>query len=298
MTSRSEWGRLLTAMVTPMTADGQVNLAEAQRLAAHLVDEQGNDGIVVSGTTGESPTLTDDEKLDLLDAVREAVGDRAAIVFGSGSYDTQHSIHLSQAAEKRGCDGLMLVNPYYSRPGQAGLYAHFAAVAEATTLPIMVYNIQPRSAINLDTPTLMRLVENYPRIAAVKEASGNMGQISDVCRLAPSDFRVYSGDDGLTLPILAVGGYGLVSVAAHMAGRGFKAMIECFSTDPALARRWHHALQPAIAACFCGPNPSPLKSLLADQGFETQHMRLPVVPLSPEELAVARQLFAQYQPVD
>src|SRR6185503_11306911 len=149
-----DWGRLLTAMLTPFDPDGSVNTKEAQRIASHLVDEQRNDGLVVSGTTGESPTLSDDEKLALLSATLDAVGDRAAVVFGAGTYDTKHSIHLTREAEKRGAHGIMLVNPYYSKPGQAGLYAHFRAVASETKLPVMLYNIMPRSAINLETPTL------------------------------------------------------------------------------------------------------------------------------------------------
>src|SRR5579862_3173015 len=213
-----DWGRLLTAMLTPFDADGKVNLREAAKIARYCVEQQKNDGLVINGTTGESPTLEESEKFALLDTVLETVGDKAAVLFGAGTYDTKESNHLTREAEKRGAHGIMLVNPYYNRPGQAGLYAHFSTVARETGLPVLLYNIQPRSAINLETPTLLKLAE-IPNIVAVKEASGNVPQISDVCALAPDGFRVYSGDDALTLPILSVGGHGVVSVTAHIAGR-------------------------------------------------------------------------------
>lgn len=283
-----DWGRLLTAMLTPFHPDGSVNYEEAARLAAYLVDVQKNDGLVVNGTTGESPTLSESEKLRLLDVVLDAVGDRAAVVFGAGSYNTAESIEMTHAAEKRGAHGIMLVNPYYNRPGQAGLYAHFSTVAKETGLPVMLYNIQPRSAINLETPTLLRLAE-IRNVVAVKEASGMVGQISDVCRLAPEGFRVYSGDDGLTLPILALGGHGLVSVAAHIVGAELKEMIEAFESDPARARSIHHALTPTIKAIFSAPSPVPIKYATAKRGFDCERVRLPLVELTDEEKAVVEE---------
>src|ERR1022692_2987674 len=230
-----DWGRLLTAMITPFNAAGGVDYDEAARIAGYLVDVQKNDGLVVCGTTGESPTLTHAEKLRLLEVVLEAVGDRAAIVFGAGTYNTAESVEMSKEAERRSAHGILAVNPYYNRPGQDGLEAHFRAIAGATGLPVMLYNIQPRSAINLETPTLLRLAE-IPNIVAVKEASGLIGQIGDVCRQAPDGFRVYSGDDGLTLPVLSLGGYGLVSVVAHVVGSELAEMINVFETNPSKAR--------------------------------------------------------------
>lgn len=280
-----DWGTLLTAMLTPFHEDGSVNYDEAARLAAYLVDEQKNDGLVVNGTTGESPTLTEEEKLKLLEVVLQTVGDRAAVVFGAGTYSTAESIHLTHEGERRGAHGIMLVNPYYNRPGQAGLYAHFSTVAKETGLPVMLYNIQPRSAINLETPTLMRLAE-IPNVVAVKEASGNIGQISDVCRQKPEGFRVYSGDDGITLPILSVGGHGLVSVAAHVVGDRLKAMIEAYPTDPAEATRIHHELTPAFRALFSAPSPVPVKYATSKRGFDCARVRLPLVELSEAEKAV------------
>jgi 4-hydroxy-tetrahydrodipicolinate synthase len=280
-----DWGKLLTAMLTPFRADGSVDYDEAARIAKYLVDEQRNDGLVISGTTGESPTLTEDEKLRLLETTLGAVGDRAAVVFGAGTYDTTESIVMTREAEKRGAHGIMLVNPYYNRPGQAGLYAHFSTIARETKLPVMIYNIQPRTSINLETPTLLRLAE-IPNIVAVKEASGNVGQISDVCGSVPEGFRVYSGDDGLTVPVLSLGGHGVVSVAGHVIGREIQEMLMAFSADPAQARRIHHRLQPVVKALFSAPNPVPVKYALSKRGFACARVRLPLVELNDEEKRV------------
>lgn len=273
-------------MLTPFHADGSVNYDEAARIAAFLVDEQKNDGIVVNGTTGESPTLKEEEKLRLLEVVLETVGERAAVVFGAGTYDTSESVHLAKLGEAKGAHGIMVVNPYYNRPGQAGLYAHFSTVAAATGLPVMLYNIMPRSAINLETATLKRLASEVPNIVAVKEASGNIGQISDVCGSMPDGFRVYSGDDALTLPMLALGAHGLVSVASHVIGAGFKELIESFPTDPAHARDLHHELMPVVKALFSAPSPVPVKYALSKQGFACEDVRLPLVKLSEAERIV------------
>lgn len=282
--SNREWGRLLTAMVTPFDSSLAVNYAEARRIAKHLVDDQKNDGIVVSGTTGESPTLSDVEKLTLLEHVIDEVGDRAAIVFGAGTYNTAESVHLAKEGEKRGADGVMFVNPYYSRPGQAGLVAHFTACANAVSVPVMLYNIMPRSAINLETPGLLELAK-IPNIMAVKEASGNLAQISEVIRSKPEGFRVYSGDDALTLPIMALGGHGLVSVVSHICGAGYKEIIDCFETNPGRARELHHKFEPVVKAIFSHPSPVPIKYALSLRGFDCERVRLPLVQLTSEEKA-------------
>ena len=279
-----DWGRLLTAMVTPFNKDGSVNYDEAARIASWLVDEQANDGLVISGTTGESPTLSDAEKLQLLTTVLDAVGDRAAVVFGAGTNDTAHSIHMAKAAENHGAHGIMLVNPYYNKPGQAGLEAHFSTVARETSLPVMLYNIMPRSAINLETPTLMRLAE-IANIVAVKEASGNLAQIAEVCAKKPDGFRVYSGDDALTLPIMAVGGHGLVSVSAHVAGRELKTVIENAGTDLAKAQEANGRLTDLVKAVFSAPSPTPIKYLLSQNGFDCEDVRLPLVKLDAAQKA-------------
>lgn len=280
-----EWGRLLTAMLTPFDSEGKVNLREAARIARYCVDDQKNDGLVINGTTGESPTLEEDEKFALLETVLDEVGDRASVLFGGGTYNTKESVHLTREAEKRGAHGIMLVNPYYNRPGQAGLYAHFSTVARETALPVLLYNIQPRSSINLETPTLLKLAE-IPNIVAVKEASGSISQISDVCAQAPEGFRVYSGDDGLTLPILSVGGHGIISVAAHVVGAEIKDMVESFARDPERSRRLHQRLSPVFKALFSAPSPVPVKYALSRRGFDCEDVRLPLVRLSDDEKKV------------
>lgn len=283
-----DWGRLLTAVLTPFTASGGVAESEFQRICAYLVDEQRNDGIVVAGTTGESPTLSEAEKLRLLELAIEAVGDRAAILFGAGSYNTAESIHMTREAEKRGAHGIMLVNPYYNRPGQDGLYAHFSTIARETKLPVLLYNIQPRSSINLETETLLRLVE-IPNIVGVKEASGNVPQISEICARVPDGFRVYSGDDGLTVPIMSLGGHGLVSVAAHIVGRELAELIECYPSDPLRALRIHREIAPLVQSLFRWPSPVPVKYALSLRGFDCARVRLPLVELGDEaKKALAR----------
>jgi len=215
----------------------------------------------------------------------ETVGNRAAVLFGAGTYNTAESIQMTRSGEKLGAHGIMLVNPYYNRPGQQGLYAHFSAVAKETGLPVLLYNIMPRSAINLETSTLMRLAE-IPNIVGVKEASGSMGQITDVCALAPEGFRVYSGDDGITLPILSVGGHGVVSVAGHVVGDQIKEMIEAFPTDPAKARSIHLRLIPIYKALFSAPSPVPVKYATSLRGFDCESVRLPLVGLTDAEKKV------------
>ncbi len=286
-----DWGRLLTAMLTPFRSDGSANWDESARVARYLVDVQKNDGLVVSGTTGESPTLSAEEKLQALEVALEAVGDRAAIVFGAGTYDTAESVHLAEEATRRGAHGVMVVNPYYNRPGQAGLYAHFSAVARATPLPVMLYNIQPRTSINLETPTLLRLIEDHPNIVAVKEASGNMAQIAEVAASVPAGFRVYSGDDALTLPVLSVGGHGLVSVAAHVVGHRLREAIDAFAKDPGQSWSVARDLHPVIRAVFSAPSPVPIKYALSLHGFDCERVRLPLVPLSEDEKAGLRPVF-------
>ena len=283
-----DWGRLLTAMITPFDKDGGVNYAEVARIATYLVDQQKNDGLVVNGTTGESPTLEENEKLHILETVLEAVGSKAAVIFGAGTYNTKESIHMAREATRIGAHGIMLVNPYYNKPGQTGLQAHFEAVAAETSLPVMLYNIQPRSSINLETPTLLKLAEK-PNIVAVKEASGSLPQISEVCAQAPNGFRVYSGDDALTLPILSVGGHGLVSVAAHVAGAELKALIEAFDTEPSESKRIHQRLLPLFKALFAYPSPVPVKYALSMMGFDCRSVRLPLVEMGPQDAANVEQ---------
>jgi 4-hydroxy-tetrahydrodipicolinate synthase len=237
------FGRVLTAMVTPFTADGALDVAGAQSLATTLVAE-GNDGLVISGTTGESPTTTDDEKDTLIRAVVEAVGDRAHVVAGVGTNDTAHTVELARHAEKAGASGLLLVTPYYNRPPQAGLINHFVTAADATDLPAMLYDIPVRTGVAIRTETLLRLAE-HPRIVAVKDAKGELAATTQV--LAQTDFAYYSGEDALNLPLLALGAVGVVSVVGHLFTPQYAAMIDAVDRgDLDEARRINAALVPAV----------------------------------------------------
>jgi 4-hydroxy-tetrahydrodipicolinate synthase len=237
------FGAVLAALVTPFDLDGSLDLDAAQKLASHLVD-QGLDGLVVSGTTGESPTTTDTEKRDLLRAVIEAVGDRAQVLFGAGSNDTAHSVHLARTAAEAGADGLLVVTPYYNKPPASGLLAHFRAVADATALPVMLYDIPPRAVVRIGTPVLTELAR-HPRITAVKDATGDLFAGSEL--IATGELAYYCGDDALNLAWLAQGAVGLVSVIAHVAGRELVELVRAVdSGDLRRARELHSRLIPAV----------------------------------------------------
>src|SRR5690348_10124303 len=253
----NEIGRLLTAMVTPFKADGKVDYDAAAALAQLLVND-GSDGVVVSGTTGESPSLADAEKIELVKTVKDAIPGKA-VVAGTGSNDTHHSVELSRLAMKAGADALLCVVPYYNKPPQEGMYQHFRAISE--TGPVIMYNIQSRTGINMTAATTLRCAE-LPGVIGVKEASGDITQMGFVCAGAPDGFRVWSGDDNFTLPLLAVGGYGVICVISHIAGSAMKAMIEAFAAGRAEeARSIHHGLLPVMQSLMTtAPNPVPLKS--------------------------------------
>ncbi|MFN3648548.1 MAG: 4-hydroxy-tetrahydrodipicolinate synthase [Armatimonadota bacterium] len=282
-----EFGRLLTAMVTPMHPDGSVNHEASAQLARYLV-EHGTDTLVVTGTTGESPTLTVEEKLDLYRTVREAVGDSARVVAGTGSYSTRESLELTQEAEKLGVDGAMLVVPYYNNPPQEGLYRHFRAIAEGTRLPIILYNVPSRAPRNMEAATTLRLAE-IPNIVAVKEASGKLEQIAEILGKAPEGFRVYSGDDSSTLPLMSMGAYGIISVAGHLAGKQIRQMVDAFAAgNVAEAARWHQRLLPLFQACFCTTNPIPVKAGVSLLGIPAGPVRLPLVDADEQVIATVR----------
>ncbi|NLM40084.1 MAG: 4-hydroxy-tetrahydrodipicolinate synthase [Firmicutes bacterium] len=275
-------GQVITAMITPMEEDGKVSYEQAVRLAKRLA-ENGSDGIVLSGTTGESPTLSYDEKVKLFTSVTDSLGGEVEIIAGTGSYNTAETIALTQAAESAGVDGIMLVTPYYNRPSQEGLYQHFKTVAENCALPIMLYNVPGRTGVNLLPETVARLAE-IDNIVAIKEASGNLNQVSKLRSLVPDDFLIYSGDDSLTLPVLAVGGDGVVSVASHLVGRQLKDMVTLFSAGKVQeALEIHLRLLPLMEVLFITTNPVPVKRALEFVGFETGPLRLPLVDLSEEE---------------
>lgn len=289
----NKMGNLLTAMVTPMREDGSIDPALAGKLAQRLV-ANGSDGVVVCGTTGESPTLTDEEKVSLYRAVADAIGGQAIVVAGTGTNDTKRSIELTQEAEKAGVDGIMLVVPYYNKPPQEGLYQHFRAIAESTSLPILLYNVPSRTSCNLLPETVARLAE-IDNIVAIKESVGNMDQVSELRRLLPSDFAIYSGDDSMTLPMMAIGGKGVISVASHVAGNQIREMISAFERgDLRMAQRIHLELFPLFRALFVTTNPIPVKRALNLIGFPAGPTRLPLVPMSEEDEAVLRQALKGY----
>ncbi|MDR7520863.1 MAG: 4-hydroxy-tetrahydrodipicolinate synthase [Armatimonadota bacterium] len=276
------FGHVITAMVTPFDSRGEVDYPKAAALARRLIDD-GNDGLVVAGTTGESPTLSDDEKIRLFRTVKEAVGDRGKVIAGTGTYNTAHSIHLSQEAHRAGADGLLLVNPYYNRPSQDGLYAHFRAIAESTPLPAMLYNIPGRTGVNCTPETIARLAE-IPNIVALKEAAGSLDQVSDIRVRTPDRFLIYSGDDSLTLPKLAVGATGVVSVAGHLVARQIQEMIRAhFEGRPADALAIHRRLWPLFKVLFITTNPVPVKAAMRLAGFDCGRVRLPLVDATPKE---------------
>jgi len=276
-----EIGRLLTAMVTPLKADGKVDYDAAGKLAMMLVAD-GSDGVVVSGTTGESPSLSDAEKIELVRTVKEAIPGKN-VVAGTGSNDTHHSVELSELAMKAGADALLAVVPYYNKPPQEGMYQHFKAISEVG--PTIMYNIQGRTAINMTAATTLRCAE-LPGIVGVKEASGDLDQVGLVCAGEPDRFKVWSGDDSWTLPILAVGGYGVICVVSHIAGRSMRKLIDAHSRgDNEIAQDIHHGLLPVIKALMTtAANPVPIKSVLNAMGFNAGPFRLPLVPLTDEQL--------------
>jgi 4-hydroxy-tetrahydrodipicolinate synthase len=281
------FGRVLTAMATPFDADGALDLDGAQRLAVHLVDH-GNDGLVVCGTTGESPTLAHAETLDVIRAVVEAVGDRATILAGTGKNDTAATVALTREASALGIDGILSVTGYYNKPNQRGLEAHFRAVAACTDLPLMLYNIPSRTANEIAPATLLRLAEQVGNIVAVKDAVSDFAKSSWLAARKPEDFDIYSGDDVNLLPLLAVGGVGVVSVAGHLVGEDIATMVEVFPTDPAKARAIHERLLDLFGALFLDTNPGPLKAALAMLGLPAGPVRLPLVEPEPSTVEAVR----------
>lgn len=276
----TDFGRVITAMITPFTADGAIAYDVAADLAQHLV-ANGSDGIVVCGTTGESPTLTWEEEFQLFQTVQQAVAGKAKVIAGTGSNSTREAIHATAKAAELGLDGALLVVPYYNKPPQEGLYAHFQAIAKAVPdFPLMLYNIPGRTGQNLLPETVIRLAE-YSNIVAIKEASGNLDQASTLRAALPPTFRIYSGDDSLTLPLLAVGGYGVVSVASHLVGSRIQEMIQAFvQGETAKATAIHCQLLPLFKVLFVTTNPIPIKAALSLQGWAVGAPRLPLTSAS------------------
>lgn len=277
---------MITAMATPFAADGSLDLDGAVKLASHLADH-GSDGIVLAGTTGESPTLTEHEKKELFSAVVPAVRGRAAVIAGTGTYSTSESVHLSKLAATCGVDGLLVVTPYYSRPPQAGLQAHFRAIAEATDLPVVLYDIPIRSALKIQHDTFLALAD-VPTIVGVKDAAGDPAGTARLVADLPG-WTIWSGDDALTLPMLAVGATGVVSVAGHLAGNRIAEMIAAHDKGQIdAAAQINRDLAPLIAALFCTSSPIPLKAALRMVGLPGGPVRLPLVDASEREASIIR----------
>lgn len=276
------FGKILTAMITPFDEYGEVNFEETTKLVNYLLDN-GTEGLVVAGTTGESPTLTTKEKIALFSHVTKVVDKRVPVIAGTGGNNTKSSIELTKAAEDCGVDAVMLVTPYYNKPNQQGLYEHFKAIASKTNLPVMLYNIPGRSVVKMSAETIIKLSE-INNIVSVKEASGDLDQAAEIIEKTSPNFSVYSGDDGLTLPMLAIGGDGIVSVASHVLGNEMQKMILTFEQgDYKRAASIHRKLLPIMNGLFEAPSPTPVKTVLKTKGIASGGVRLPLVPLSESE---------------
>ncbi len=275
-------GALLTAMLTPFDANGEVDLDAAERLAHYLIDE-GNEGLVVSGTTGESPALSDGEKLALFERLKRSVGERAAIVAGTGGNNTRHSVELTKRAEAAGADAILAVVPYYNKPTQDGMLLHFGAIAQATTLPVIVYNIPSRTGANMLPATLLELARRHATIAGVKESSGDLSQFTAILRDRPEGFGFWSGDDYLFLPALALGADGLISVAAHLCAREYRSLHAAYARgDVVEAARLHREVAELVATLFATTSPIPVKWAMNELGFGLGACRSPLGAMPPE----------------
>jgi 4-hydroxy-tetrahydrodipicolinate synthase len=289
-----KFGRLLTAMVTPFDAKGEVDYAHAKKLAKALLDS-GSDGLVISGTTGECPTLTREEKLRLFTEVKSAIGDRGMVIAGTGNYSTAESVGLTKEAEKTGVDGCLLVVPYYNRPTQDGLYEHFKVIAEATSLPCIMYNVPSRTVTSLSAETCIKLSQ-IDNIVGVKEASANFEQIAKIIQGAKKGFLVYSGNDGDTFPIMCLGGYGVISVISHLVGLQFRQMIDDYiGSNIEKAAAAHRNLLPLVNAMFVVANPIPVKYALNYLGFSVGKPRLPLTQPDGKSKAVIEQTLKNFK---
>jgi 4-hydroxy-tetrahydrodipicolinate synthase len=287
-------GRLLTAMVTPFDSHGEVDYQLAKKLALFLLDS-GSDGVVVSGTTGEAPTMSKEEKLRLFSEVKSAIADRGVVVAGTGNNDTKESQEVTREAEKIGVDACLLVVPYYNRPSQQGLWEHFKYIAQSTALPCIVYNVPSRTVTNLASDTLIKLSQ-IDNIVGVKEASGDLGQIAAIIQGTQENFLVYSGNDSDTLPILALGGYGVISVASHLVGIQIRDMMEkFFNSEVREAAKIHRHLLPLINALFIVSNPVPLKWALNYVGFPVGKPRLPLVEPDEKSASLIQTVLRNYK---
>lgn len=280
MPKRYDAGEVITAMVTPFNKNKQVDYDKVEEMAKHLV-KNGSDAILVAGTTGESPTLTHEEEIEILSTVKRAVVGKAKVIMGASSNSTETAVNMTKLVNKEGADAILSVVPYYNKPSQAGMIAHFSAVAESTSLPIILYNIPGRTGVNMAVETVKFLAEKYPNIVGIKQSYPDMDMVSELRLECPEDFVIYSGDDSLTLPMLSLGAHGVISVASHLYGNEIKTMIHNFKTGNYIfAKNMHLKLYPIFRKLFMAPNPVPVKAALDREGVIKDYVRLPLVPLT------------------
>lgn len=289
MSLRFDAGEVITAMVTPLKNNREIDYDKVEQLSKYLI-ANGNDALLVAGTTGESPTLTHEEEIELVSTVKRAVANKAKVIMGTGSNSTKTAVSMTKLAKKEDVDAVLSVVPYYNKPSQKGMIEHFSAVAESADIPIILYNIPSRTGVNMLPETVAFLAEKYSNIVAVKQSFADMDAISDLKALCPSDFAIYSGDDSLTLPMLSLGAHGVISVASHLFGSEIKSMIRNYKTgQPLAARNMHMKLYPSFRKLFMAPNPVPVKAALAHKGLMEDFVRRPLVELDDAQKA---ELFA------
>ena len=285
MALRYDCGEVITAMVTPMTKGGAIDYDKVEFLASHLL-ENGSDAILVAGTTGETPTLTNEEEIELLSSVKRAVANKAKIILGAGSNSTVSAIEYSKFAQKEGVDAILSVVPYYNKPNQKGMIEHFSVIAESTDLPIILYNIPGRTGVNMLPETVAHLAEKYDNIVGLKQSFADMDAVTELKIACPENFVIYSGDDSLTLPMLSLGALGVISVASHLFGKEIKSMIRNFKSGELIAaRNMHKKLYPVFRQLFMAPNPVPVKAALEYKGLIEAVVRKPLVQMNDEEKA-------------
>lgn len=294
MAIRYNAGEVITAMVTPFDKDLNIDYPALEQLIEHLINN-GSDAILVAGTTGESPTLTHEEEAELFKFVKEKVNGRVKLVLGAGSNSTATAVEMAQRAVKLGADVILTVVPYYNKPSQKGMYEHFSAIAKAVDIPIILYNIPGRTGVNMCATTVAKLAKEFSNIVAVKQSNSDLDLISDLKIHCPNDFVIYSGDDSLTLPMLALGAYGVISVASHVIGKEIKSMITNFKTgEIAIATEKHLKLYPLFRKLFMAPNPVPVKQALSKLCMIKNYVRMPLVTLDKEEQAELNEVLSKY----
>lgn len=282
---RYDAGEVITAMVTPFNEKREVDYEKVEALAHQLVNT-GSDAIVVTGTTGEAPTLSFDEEIEILSSAKRAVNNQGKVIMGTGSNSTETAVATAKRAEKEGADAILSVVPYYNKPSQTGMIEHFSAVAEAVEIPVILYNIPSRTGVNMAPETVKTLARKYENIVALKQSCSDMDMLTEIKTICPQDFTIYSGDDSLTLPMLALGAHGVVSVASHLFGKEIKSMIRNFKTgDTMTAKNMHIKLYPIFKKLFMAPNPVPVKAALAYRDIIEDYVRRPLVELTKAEKA-------------